>query len=265
MKILTGFGKRYFLAAITGLLVLSCSTDNDEVNPPEGQELTQAELKTILEADEISGAVDSILAEVYMNDGSGAKSAPECYDAVYSETGFTVTFNNCVLNETDNANGTLDVVYDNDGQSASFTATYTDFYVGTIQLNGTRTFTFIGNMEQNSYSFSVSSEMTATFADETSIAENGTKTVVLTLGETLESSTVEVSGNWTVVHDGNTYSVEVTDTLEGNFSCAYLVSGIMDVNKNGLAISVDFGDGSCDDVATVIYPNGARQDVTMED
>lgn len=241
----------------------SCSKDNDAV--PEDQELTQAELKTILETDDVSASVDTILADIYANDGATGKGSNECYAAEYTETGFTVDFNNCVLNGTDNANGSLAVTYAAEGENATFSATYVDFYVGNIKLNGTRTYSIDGNETQGTYSFSVTSEMTATMEDGSVISQNGTKTFGLTFGETLESSTFSIAGNWTLYINGNTYSVAVTDTLTGNLSCGYMTSGSMDINKNGLEVTVDFGDGDCDEMASVIYPNGATQDLSMKD
>jgi hypothetical protein len=261
MKRVLGLG--YLLAF--SLMVLgfsSCSTDG-ELDPE--QQLSQAELKTILESDDISGAADTVLADLFINDGASGKSAPDCHVAEYTDTGYVVTFNNCVLNGTDNANGSLTVVYGTEQETASFTATFDGFYVGEVELNGSRNYTFNGNVEQNSYSFSVSSQMTATMADGTEIAENGTKIFGITFGETFESTIFTIEGNWTLVVDGNTYAVEVNDALQGNLVCAHLVSGTMDISKNGLEVTVDFGDGSCDDIATIIYPNGATEDVSLDD
>lgn len=39
----------------------------------------------------------------------------------------------------------------------------------------------------------------------------------------------------------------------------------MTVAKNGLSISVDFGDDTCDDIATVIYPNGKVEEISLRD
>jgi hypothetical protein len=39
----------------------------------------------------------------------------------------------------------------------------------------------------------------------------------------------------------------------------------MVVNKNGLEVTVDFGDGTCDALVTISYPNGATEEVTLED
>lgn len=245
------------------LFAYSCSKDNDAV--PEEQQLSQAELKTILETDDVSASVDTILADVYTNDGNTGKGSNDCYAAEYTDTGFIVDFNNCLLNGTDNANGSLSVTYAAEGENATFSATYVDFYIGNIKLNGTRTYSIDGNETQGTYSFNVSSEMTATLEDGSVISQNGTKTFSLTFGDTLESSTYSIAGNWTINIDGNTYSVVVTDTLTGNLACGYLTGGSMHINKNGLEVTVDFGDGDCDETATVIYPNGATQDLSMKD
>lgn len=251
------------LVSVAMFLTYSCSKDND--TPKEEEQLSQAELKTILETDGAASSVDTVLAEIYMNDGSSAKEPNDCYASDYTENGFIVVFENCVLNGTDNVNGTLTVTYAAEGQTASFTANFEGFYVGDVELNGTRTYSFSGNETEGSYSFSVTSEMTATMGDGSTISENGTKTFGFNIGETLETSTFTLAGEWTLQANGNTYSVDVAQTLEGNLSCGYLTDGILEVNKNGLEVSVDFGEGSCEDIATVIYPNGATEDVSMKD
>ncbi|MEX0289500.1 MAG: hypothetical protein AB3N14_10365 [Flavobacteriaceae bacterium] len=253
------------LAALVFILVVSynCSKDND--TPNEEEQLTATELTTILETDDAAGSVDTILADLYLNDNTSAKNSNDCYAAEYTDTGFSVVFENCVLNGSDNVNGTLTVNYAEEGESVTFTATYDGFYVGDIELNGTRSYSVDGNEAQGSYAFSVTSNMTVTMADGSSISENGTKTFGFTFGDTLESSTFTIAGNWVVEKGDNRYAVEVTSTLEGNFSCGYLTSGTMDVNKNGLEVTVDFGDGSCDDIVTVIYPNGATEDISIKD
>ncbi len=245
------------------VLLISCSTDNENPNPNTGQEFTQAEVKTVLETDEISGVVDMALTELYNSNGTAAKSSNDCYEASYTETGFTATFNNCVLNGTDNINGSLSVVYAAESQSAVFTASFTDFYVGDIKVNGTRTYSIGANSDQNAIEFSVTSSIELILADDTIVEENGTKTLVFTFGDTLETSTFAISGSWTLDVDDTTYVVEVTDNLIGNLGCPNLVSGTLYIGKNGLAVTVDFGDGECDTIATVLYPNDTTEEITL--
>ena len=248
--------------SLTLVIFQSCSED---AKSDTNQELTQAELKTILETDDITGVADSALAELFADNGSTGKSAKsnECYSAEYSETGFVATFNNCVLNGTDNVNGTLTVTYAVGNESAAFTATYEDFYVGTIKINGTRSFTVNSSVDQNTISFTVTSDVSVEFENGSTVSENGTKTFEFTFGASLPESTFNISGSWTIQADGNTYAVGTVDDLQGNFSCEHLTSGSMVVSKNGLAVTVDFGDGVCDDKAVVIYPNGATEEITL--
>jgi hypothetical protein len=264
MKKLQDILKGITFIFMIAVLAVSCSTDNENSDLNESQPLSQAELKSILETDEISASVDMVLAEFYGNDDSSAKGSNECYEAAYTDTGFTATFNNCVLNGSENINGTLTVVYEMESQAAAFTATFTDFYVGDIKVNGSRTYNIGAGSAESSIEFTVVSDIELIFADDSIIEEVGTKSLVFQFGETLESSTIAISGSWTIEMDGNTYVVEVTEDLIGNFGCDHLVSGLLYVGKNGLAVTIDFGDGNCDNLATIIYPDDTTEEVTLD-
>lgn len=254
--------------AVTGLLafgLFGCSTDADEQEIAQDAKLTQTEFQTILETDQWTGAADSAIAELYQNGNtnSGKFLSNDCYEATYTETGFTATFGNCVLNGTENVNGTLVVTYGLDQETASFTASFDGFFVGDIELNGTRTYSMQVGNSANSFALQVSSDMTVILADGEEISESGTKTVEFTFGETLEDSGFNITGSWTLNIGGNTYSVTVESPLSGNFGCAYLVSGMMELSKNGLMIDADLGDGTCDNIVVITYPNGAKEELTL--
>jgi len=253
-----------FTVVATALIGLqSCSEDG---MPGEGEAITETELQTILTTDEIGGVADFAIAELY-NGNTTAKNAStakdDCYSATYTDSGFDATFNNCVLNGTDNVNGTVNVTYETGEGNASFTATFTDFYVGTVKLNGTRTYQITANSTETTGSFTVTSNMSIELEDGYTISEMGTKTLTISFDQDAQSTLFALSGTWTVEADENTYAVEILDGLQGNSTCQNLTSGTMVVSKNGLAVTVDFGNGDCDDVATIIYPNGATEEITL--
>ncbi|MGI9552091.1 MAG: hypothetical protein ACR2MT_12890 [Aurantibacter sp.] len=257
-------GKSILLFGAMALVIISCSKDNsDPIN--EDQKLSQTEVKTILDSDDYSSSLDTIISDVYLNDSSSSKGSNDCYVAEYTDTGFVIVFENCNVNGTDNVNGTLTAVYTSEGETVSFIVTWDDFYYGDIKLDGTRSYTLGANMDQSTISFSVTSDIDVTLADESVISENGTKTFALTVGNSLEDSVYTLEGNWTVEANGNTYKVIVSSSLHGNLACGYLNEGVMSVEKNGLVVTVDFGDGSCDDKASVKYPNGATEEVDLKD
>ncbi|MEO9660385.1 MAG: hypothetical protein ABJG16_04150 [Maribacter dokdonensis] len=260
MKNLTSYLKKGIL--LTGVLCMAYSCSDDDTTAQEVT-LSQTELKAVLETDEIIGDIDLALFELSSNDSStGKTSNNDCYSAVYSDTGYVATFNNCILNGTDNVNGTLSVTYDQQGETGSFTASYVDFYVGEIKINGTRSFTFSTNSDDSAITFEVTSDMTVEMEDGSIIADSGTKSTTIAFND---NSTYSIEGNWTVVFEGNTYNVNVNSALTSELSCAYVSSGDMDVSKNGLSVNVHFGDGTCDDIATLTYPNGVEEEITLED
>ncbi|WP_343486291.1 hypothetical protein [Allomuricauda sp. d1] len=257
-KIMNNVFKYAFLFG-AALFIVSCSDDAEDNGMIE-TELSQAEVNTLLETEDIASSVDTALAELFNDNGSTAKTAKnDCYSAEYTDTGFTATFNNCVLNGTDNINGTLVVTYGANENTAEFTATYTDFFVGDIKINGTRTFVITSSNEE-SVAFTVNSTISVEFADGSTISENGTKTFAIVFEEG-QDTLWNLSGSWTIQKDGNTYSV--SGDISKQFTCAYWSSGSMTVNKNGLEVDVDFGDGTCDDKATLTYPNGASEEIDL--
>lgn len=257
--------QKFYTIACMGLALIGFQSCSDDAMPGDGEALTSAELQTILMTDDIAGAADSALAELYMGNTAKTLSAREneCYTAEYSDTGFVATFNNCVLNDTENVNGTVTVTYEVGEGTASFTATFTDFYVGSIKINGTRTFVVNTSTDQNSVSFTVTSDMSVELEDGTMVSETGEKTFGFVFGDDLSSFTLTLSGSWAVQIDENSYEVETLEDLQVTSPCEYVTSGSMVVSKNGLAVTVDFGNGECDDKATLIYPNGATEVVTL--
>lgn len=259
------FSLRILSITIAATALIGFQSCSEDAMPGEGESITSEELQTILTTDDIAGAADTVLAELFA--GNTAKSAVakegECYSAEYSETGFVATFNNCVLNGTDNVNGTVTVTYEVGEEASSFTASYQDFYVGNIKINGTRSFEISANNEASAIFFSVVSDMSVEMEDGSVVSENGTKTFGITFGDSLETTVFSLSGSWTVEANENTYVVETLEDLQGNAACEYMTTGSMTVSKNGLAVTVDFGNGDCDDVATIIYPNGATEEITL--
>lgn len=252
----------YALLPMLFLFIVSCSNDAEDTEVPEGT-LSQTEVQTLLDTDEITSTVDSALAELFGQDGNSSKSVSnECYSAEYTDTGFTATFNNCVLNGTDNINGTMIVTYGAGENSAEFTAVYEDFYIGDMKINGTRTFTI--NVSESevigTVAYSITSNLTVEFADGSTLSESGTKNFSIVFEEG-QDTLWNVSGSWTIQKDGNTYAIE--GNISRQLNCAYWSSGNLAINKNGLEVTVDFGDGTCDDSATLTYPDGTTEEITL--
>lgn len=67
-----------------------------------------------------------------------------------------------------------------------------------------------------------------------------------------------ITGNWeTTFSNGFNRSGVVTDKLVKKTNCAFLVSGVIDIQQNGLNASLDFGEGECDNMVTLLF-NGQQ-------
>src|SRR5690606_15350157 len=151
----------------------ACSDDKEDL-PPSGERLSQAELQTLMDADEISGIADDAIAEIYNGHPAG-KSATDmetkCYTAEYSDQGFVASFLNCTLDGKPNVSGTIVVTYAQGEGATTFTASFEDFMVGGITLNGTRTFSLSVGSDEDTGSFTVTSDMSAELEDGSTVIE----------------------------------------------------------------------------------------------
>ncbi len=256
--------KRIALLTALSLIVFSCSEDNE--NPiNEDTTLSTTEVQTVLNTDEISGVTDEIIADIFQN-GETAKSAKtiDCYETAYTDTGFTATFTDCSIEGSENVNGSISAVYEVTANSAIVTVSFTDFMVGAVRIDGTRTFSFSSEITDN-ITYTITSDMSITLEDGSLISESGTKTIGVVFDESFENGMFTLDGSWTIEAEGNTYVVNITDLLETMFGCDHVGKGVMTLAKNGLQVSVDFGDGSCDDLATLIYPDGTEEEFSLDD
>lgn len=259
--------KYIFFSSIL-FFAFSCSNDKEDLLSLN-QEIDSAEVKTIFEIDELSSAADDVVTQIFQDGLAGKRASKpnDCYKVNFSNTGYTVIFANCELEGVDNiVNGSLVVTYINDDEASVFTAVYTSFMVGDIEINGTRTFTV--NNNTNLISFTIISDMSIELENGFLVQESGSKTLSVvfdTQNITNNGLTIETEGDWTVKVDENTYLIKVTSALQTNFNCSYIAEGTIDFNKNGLQASIDFGDGICDDVAELIYPDKTREEISLKD
>lgn len=260
-------GAKLTFLSMTVLFVFSCSKDDEVDQIVQDQVVTSTEVQTIIATDDYSSAVDDIITDLFQNGESSKSSKNDCYAAEYSDTGYSVTFDNCSFDDGEIINGSLVVTYKEGEESSAFTATYNNLTVGDIAINGTRSFTINSSSEGNDISFDIVSDMSVKLADGSIIEEMGSKNFTFVFdSENFEESVLIIDGDWTVKADGNTYTVNITSPLRTNFfNCEHASEGVMSLNKNGLAVTIDFGDGTCDDVADMTYPDGTVEEIKLGD
>lgn len=256
--------QRLAVICFISMLVFSCSKDAENPVDLDGS-FSKTKVKTVLDIDQVSGVTDQLVNEIFQA-GDTAKNLqlPDCYQADYTDTGFKVTFENCSVEGSENLNGTISAVYEIGMNISNVVVTYTNLMVGDIAINGTRTFSF-STESTESVTFSITSDLVITLGDGAVIKEKGNKVVGIVFDGSFENGAITLDGQWTVEADGDTYVVKITSLLETPFNCEYVAKGIMTLAKNGLQVSVDFGDGTCDDMAALAYPDGTKEDYSLND
>lgn len=148
---------------------------------------------------------------------------------------------------------------------AEITTTFEGFEVDGLKVEGTRKITNKGvDVGSNTISLGVNIlNGKVTWPDGTfvTVTSDQTRTITIgTQGNYEASITGTASGK---SRQGIDYTSSVTEPLIYTKNCidsgiTYPLSGIREFQFLGIEVSVDYGDGSCDKLATVLYPGGSK-------
>lgn len=83
--------------------------------------------------------------------------------------------------------------------------------------------------------------------------------------ESLLDDSYEITGTASGVNrKGNSYTATITVPLTKNFDCRWVSSGVVEVTgQSGRTRTVDYGNGDCDNEATVSFANGSQREITL--
>lgn len=149
----------------------------------------------------------------------------------------------------------------------TITYEYENFTYNTNGVAGGGTITRdIENNDGNPQS-TINEEITVTFTG-TNITGTRTAQRIAEWVEGVGSGTwtdnvYHIEGNWqTDLSNGFSRTGVVTQTLVRKASCLYLVSGKITVSQEGLTGILDFGNGNCDNLATILF-NGQEFQIIL--
>lgn len=252
-----------FTLLVAMSLFFSCSKDKDQIADDDFA-LNSADLQIVLETDLIIGAADNLLTSLFVENGVAGKSVNNnnCYDYAETETGYILTFVTCNLDGQD-VRGLIEVSYNLESEIPSFTATYSDFFINDVKIDGSRSFLFDGETNGSNLTFSVTSDVDLVLADGTLATENGTRFFGFIIANELADIAVTLNGSWNLRVGDDVYTATIIDVLKTKLSCDYISEGRLSFDKNGLTVLVDFGDGSCDANANLTYPDGTTQRISL--
>jgi hypothetical protein len=146
--------------------------------------------------------------------------------------------------------------------NANRIVTFDGFYINDQEVTGTRKITNLGSNPDGYMVFDISNDFSV---GEWNRQATGTKTWVAGYDSMdftdnvflLDGSSSTTRPNEVVINR------TITEPLRIDRSCGYITEGILSIQWNGNSAIIDFGDGTCDDVATITH-NGEVFEIDLD-
>ena len=287
--------KILLLVFTLSFLSISCTKDDSNDNGAITSEEAKANTKIDIASDDVSDIVEGQY-DATMQDNIAGRSAENAATASSLPTCVTITrvpdfgtsltpgtlvtktvdfgTTGCPMANGNILKGQIVITFTYDPGATSHTINYqfVDFYHNAIKFTGNKTFTRTMSGGASIHPIVVMNmDMTATFPDGRTLHRVGTRTREITAGygdANFFNNEYTITGNWTTTFPNTTVQTsEITTPLLVKMSCILtnkplIVQGIITFTRNTHTATLDFGDGSCDNLA-VFTINGNSYNIVI--
>ena len=258
-----------------GFFFISCSESDDSIEADNTAE-TILEIQRSSEIDQVDSVLGELVIKSYEEqETESANTIPECVTVtIIAQQNFrevTLDFGNegCFVN------GHLlkgQIIYDYtrnpEAQEVTINYNLVDFYFDTKNVIGNRSILRELANENGNPQFTHDLSITVIWPNGVQASREGTRIREWVEGfgsGTFDDNVFEITGDWTANFvNGNTHSYEVMMPLRREMTCAYFVSGTLDVQRTNFSGMLDYGDNECDNQATFTFNNGQEVAITLD-
>jgi hypothetical protein len=148
---------------------------------------------------------------------------------------------------------------------ATQTLTYQDFYVDSIKIELTESLKNLGKNSAGNWVIEKKSDRTITRNMDKSVESSVESDEWISGFETTDRTDdifYESGSGSITINDTATFSKNIAKPLLVDRSCEYIKSGIVVLTKNSNTVTIDYGDGTCDNKATVTI-NGTTEEIEL--
>ncbi len=142
--------------------------------------------------------------------------------------------------------------------------TFEDFTVNGVSIEGTWTFTYNGGGQ---FTCVLENGKILTPDGDVIITESTKTKTLISGGDTEDRSddVYEITGSIVgETSDGVSYSKEIVEPLIISRDCFWITQGVIETTIGDVTTSIDFGDGTCDNIAVSTDEDGVQEEFTME-
>lgn len=269
-----------FMGAI---LLLSCQDDNESGDTGE---FNTAAVITQMEKNELEAAVNEINSAVGNNfgvDTSTSKTVSTektfgCMDITSEEDeegniGVIIDYGEaCELRNGDVVSGRILISYTaEDSEDNDFVIDYTleNYVYNDIVVTGSAQAIYDFENEEGNLVYAYESDFMFIWPDGLEAADNSsysTETVFESDEETFFNFYNLTTGSGeTTFSNEDSYTFQITEPLRSEPRCRYYVSGVVVSTQNSETVTLDYGDGECDDSAIETDGNGNTTVIDLDD
>jgi len=270
--------KNLFPVIISGAVIFAMTIGSGCKKEKEGiDENFAAEAQDIGQSEDISTSIDNMIAEAFNSSSGtidGRNSFPansdlsNCATVTWDLTHSTATiyFNHCPGRNGHTRDGYIIVTYSGGNywtMGAQWDVTFDNFYIDDMAVTGTRHVENIGP-ESNGCTWNIDANLVFTRSNSSSRTWSSTRTreIIEGYGDTTCSNHVyKINGTATHADSESGNSADLTfANIIRDLDCGYITSGTITVvpNNNRPQRVIDFGNGDCDDIATVTRNGNTR-------
>ena len=272
--------KAVFALMTFGFLFTAC-TDNETTEPvSEEQEVT--EVMQSSEMDVVSASLEDFIIEIY-EDQEGAESKgiisskasfPDCVTiTLVMQQNFrelTVDFGDegCVI-RGHLYEGQIVITYERNPQEHQVFLGYVlhDFYFDTKNVIGSNSILKEHSNDNGNPQFTHTVDLTVVWPNGMQASREGQiiREWIEGFGSGVFNDNVfEITGYWNAAFvNGGAHSYEIDLPLRREVTCYYFVSGSIDVERTFFGGTLDYGEGTCDNLATFTFTNGTVIDIVL--
>lgn len=273
--------KNLVLGLALSIFILSCSKDDSSSTDNTlnaAQARTSAEIDNI--TDDVSAIVDNQI-DIQLSDTGRMIDTPESFLPPCATVSTVVTGNTwtrtidfgsegCTMPNERVLKGMIIITKtaNSDPLSRTFTITFSDFFINLRQIEGSktivRTLTTVAPIQPTS---SMTMNITVTFPNGESYARTGNRVSEMIEGYDTpiwSDNIFRVSGNWSTTRPNWSQTTTITTPLVFRMNCQYrLVRGVLEIVRNNNTAVIDYGDGTCDNQATISINGGPANTFTF--
>ncbi|WP_442265245.1 hypothetical protein ACSIGC_13015 [Tenacibaculum sp. ZS6-P6] len=272
---------KFGLIMLLGTMIFISCSDEEGVTMNDSVELSTEDIQDVVIADDITSDIDNILEDddidfnlLSRSAGSSSSSVADCVTRTVeadttSET-LTITLDfgdNCIGPRGKELSGKIVIVYQKTDTGYSKEVSFDNFSVDGNVIEGSKSVVKVKDNGNGNKEATHTVNISVTLATGETVSLEGTRVREKIAGDdtlTRGDDVYLISGNWKFVNKlGNEFTGNITEKLRREYACKFIVSGVTEITKNGVAYTLDFGDGTCDNIATVTNSSGESREIML--